>query len=148
MPVTTEKMKFITIEDDKILAGITKVNPEDGDILIFHVKTDDQGMPLVPTQKISIAMNTIKEFLEKQNRKCGCVFLLDKYNLFSVENPDGAIRELEQVKTAIEKAAEQIRDTKNKTRKLSEQIEILKERSAQLGTRLTDLLDETAALGG
>jgi hypothetical protein len=40
-------MKSITIDENEILAGITKVKPEDGDILIFYIKTDDEGFPLI-----------------------------------------------------------------------------------------------------
>ena len=119
------EMKSITIDENEIFSGITKIKPEDGDIFIFYIKTDDEGVPLVSATTYGEAFHSVNDLLQKQNKLCGCIFLLDKYYLPFVKNSDEAIRELEEVKSSIEKAIEQVRDIKNRTESTIEKLNIL-----------------------
>lgn len=130
--VTMEKMKSIMIDENEILAGIMKVKPEDGDILIFYIKTDDEGFPLVDMTHINASFHLVNDLLQKENKKCGCIFLLNKFYLPFVKNSDEAIRELEEVKSSIEKAIEQVRSIKNRTESTIEKLNVLKEGRREL----------------
>ena len=58
-----EKMKSITIDENEVLAGIAKIKPEDGDILIFYIKTDDEGIPLVDAVTRGNTFHSVSDFL-------------------------------------------------------------------------------------
>jgi len=43
MEIGVKRMKKMTVMDltaDNVINGITKISPKDGDVLLFHIKTD------------------------------------------------------------------------------------------------------------
>lgn len=109
-----QNKKITTIETDQnqILSKINKLNLKDGDILLFNVKTDENGIPLVDLDVVSETANMLSEILSERN--VTGLFLLDKICLFSVENSKQAIKRLEEVISYIQEAIDKVRDIENR----------------------------------
>lgn len=110
MKKTMTKMKSITFDQNKILSGIEKLSPQQGDILIFKVKTDEDGIPLVDLDTVQQTANMIVDILNNKNQG---LFLMDKICLFSIENIEETIKRLENSILLIQEAADKVRNIEN-----------------------------------
>ena len=45
MMMMTEKMTSITTDQNEIVSSIQKLSPKAGDVLMFYIKIDDNGIP-------------------------------------------------------------------------------------------------------
>ena len=48
----TEKMTSITTDQNEIVSSIQKLSPKAGDVLMFYVKTNDDGIPIIGFDKV------------------------------------------------------------------------------------------------
>lgn len=106
----SEKMKSITTDQNQILSSIQKLDPKAGDVLLFYVKTDDQGIPLYSIETINQTVNMIEKIVDDG---VSIMFLLDKICLFSIDSVDTAIKRLENCISCIREAANQVPDIEN-----------------------------------
>lgn len=107
----TGKMKSITLDQNEIVSSIQKLDLKSGDILLFHIKTDDDGIPLVELDTVSQTAQMLSQILE--DRDVTGLFLLDKICLFSIENAEGVIKRLEECISYIQEAMDKVRDIEN-----------------------------------
>lgn len=96
----------VVIIDDKIFSSIKKLELNDGDTLLFQIKTDDQGLPYINLDVINKMLIELKKVFPKNN----IVFIFDKISLFSVEEQKETI---ERLKDYISLIQEQIRQAEN-----------------------------------
>ena len=47
MAIMTEKMTSIMTDQNEIISSIQKLSPKAGDVLLFYVKTDEYGAPMM-----------------------------------------------------------------------------------------------------
>ena len=92
--------------NDKIFSSIKKLELNDGDTLLFQIKTDDQGLPYIDLDVINKMFIELKKVFPKNN----IVFIFDKISLFSVEEQKETI---ERLKNYISLIQEQIRQAEN-----------------------------------
>lgn len=107
----TEKMKSITLDQNEIVSSIQKLDLKSGDVLLFNIRTDENGIPLVEMDAVSQTAQMLSQILEDKN--VAGLFLLDKICLFSIENAEGAIKRLEECISYIQEAADKVRDIEN-----------------------------------
>ena len=97
----------IELDGNEICAAVEKLKPESGDVLLFYVKTNECGYPLLDLDTVSQAANNIGQLLPQH---VGAVFLFDKINLFSVDDSKSMIKRLEEtisyVREAVDKAGD------------------------------------------
>ena len=43
----TKMMTSITIDQNEIISSIQRLSPKRGDILVFYIKTDKDGIPMI-----------------------------------------------------------------------------------------------------
>lgn len=96
----------VVIIDDKIFSSIKKLELNDGDTLLFQIKTDDQGLPYIDLNEISKMFVGLDKVFPKNN----IIFIFDKISLFSVEEQKETI---ERLKDYISLIQEQIRQAEN-----------------------------------
>ncbi len=106
-----KKMTVMDLTADNVINGITKISPKDGDVLLFHIKTDQNGFPLCDLETVQETANMVSSLLEDRNVKC--LFLFDKICLFSVENAERAIKSLKKSIFYIQEAIGKIEDIEN-----------------------------------
>ena len=92
--------------NDKIFSSIKKLELNDGDTLLFQIKTDDQGLPYIDLDVINKMFIELKKVFPKNN----IVFIFDKISLFSIEEQKETI---ERLKNYISLIQEQIRQAEN-----------------------------------
>lgn len=104
------KMTSLTLDKNEILSSIEKIKPSSGDVLLFSIKTDDDGVPLADVEVVQETAEILNDILPE-----GAVgiFLLDKIFLSSVENSEKAIKRLENCIFAIQEANEKLVDIEN-----------------------------------
>lgn len=107
----TEQKKRIETSQNEIVSSVEKLEVKSGDVLLFNVRTDEDGFPLVDLDVVSQTAEMLSEVLEEK----GVIglFMLDKICLFSVENYEGAIKRLEDTISYIQEAADKVRDIEN-----------------------------------
>lgn len=110
MKEITTKMTSIIFDENEILSGIQKLSPQDGDILLFYVKTDDNGMPLVDLETVQQTAEMLMDILGDTNQ---AIFLFDKICLFSIENSKEVVKRLEKTISAIQEADDKVRNIEN-----------------------------------
>lgn len=98
---------------DKTYTELTKLRPKNGDIVLLHVKTDENGSLLYPVDQIQKAVDQVYEVLDKMGIKAAVAAFPDKICLDSVKNTDDAIRELQNIIDYITEAKELIGGFKN-----------------------------------
>lgn len=108
---TTEKMTSITTDNNEIVSSIQKLSPEKGDVLMFYVRTDDDGIPLMDIDAVRQTAEMVGNILEDEG--VAGLFLMDKVCLFSIDSADEAIKRLENCISYIREAADQAPDIKN-----------------------------------
>lgn len=107
----TEQKKRIETSQNEIISSVEKLEAKSGDVLLFNVRTDEDGFPLVDLDVVSQTAEMLSEVLEEK----GVIglFMLDKICLFSVENYEGAIKRLEDTISYIQEAVDKVRDIEN-----------------------------------
>jgi hypothetical protein len=103
-------MTSIIFDENEILSGIQKLSPQDGDILLFYIKTDDNGMPLVDLETVQQTAEMLMDILDDTNQ---AIFLFDKICLFSIENSKEVVKRLEKTISTIQEANDKVRDIEN-----------------------------------
>ena len=107
----TEKMTSITTDQNEIVSSIQKLSPKAGDVLMFYIKTDEYGTPMMDLEAVQQTAEMIGNILE--DKSVAGLFLMDKICLFSIDNADTAIKRLENCISYIRKAVDQVSDIEN-----------------------------------
>lgn len=109
-----EKMTSITTDQNEIVSSIQKLSPKAGDVLMFYIKTDEYGTPMMNLEAVQQTVEMVTNILEDRGDKgVAGLFLMDKICLFSIENADTAIKRLENCISYIREAADQVPDIEN-----------------------------------
>ena len=111
MMMMTEKMTSITTDQNKIVSSIQKLSPKAGDVLMFYIKTDEYGTPMMDLAAVQQTAEMIGNILE--DKGVAGLFLMDKICLFSIDSADTAIKRLENCISYIREAADQVPDIEN-----------------------------------
>ena len=93
---------------DKTYTELTKLRPKNGDVVLLHVKTDENGDFLMSVDQVQKAVDQIYEVLDKMGIKAAVAAFPDKICLDSVKNADDAIRELQNIIDYVREAKELI----------------------------------------
>ena len=107
----TEKMTSITTDQNEIVSSIQKLSPKAGDVLMFYIKTDGYGNPMIDLEAVRQTAEMIGNILE--DKGVAGLFLMDKICLFSIDSADTAIKRLENCISYIREAADQVPDIEN-----------------------------------
>ena len=107
----TEKMTSITTDQNEIVSSIQKLSPKAGDVLMFYIKTDKYGTPMMDLGAVRQTAEMIGNILE--DKGVAGLFLMDKICLFSIDSADTAIKRLENCISYIREAADQVPDIEN-----------------------------------
>ena len=106
-----EKMTSITTDQNEIVSSIQKLSPKAGDVLMFYIKTDKYGAPMMDLDAVRQTAEMIGNILE--DKGVTGLFLMDKICLFSIDSADTAIKRLENCISYIREAADQVPDIEN-----------------------------------
>ena len=82
---------------DKTYTELTKLRPKNGDIVLLHVKTDENGDFLMSVDQVQKAVDQIYDVLDKMSIKAAVAAFPDKICLDSVKSADDAITELQNI---------------------------------------------------
>lgn len=107
----TEQMISITTDQNEILSSIQKLDLKEGDVLLFNVRTNEQGIPFVGLDAVQETASMLGNILE--NKNISGIFLLDKICLFSIKDAKEAIKHLENCISYIQEAVDKVRDIEN-----------------------------------
>ena len=108
----TEKMTSITTDQNEIVSNIQKLSPKVGDVLMFYIKTDEYGTPMMNLEAVRQTAEMIGNILE--DKSVAGLFLMDKICLFSIDSVDTAIKKrLENCISYIRETADQVPDIEN-----------------------------------
>lgn len=100
----TEKMKTLTIKDkNAIFESIIKIKPEKGESLLFTVKTDEYGNPLMEYEVITETAQIIRDAIDED---IPVIFMFDKVALYSVETNEETVKRLEKVIDYVKNAGD------------------------------------------
>lgn len=105
-----EKMTSITTDQNEIVSSIQKLSPKAGDVLMFYIKTDEYGNPMIDLDVVQQTANMIEKIVDDS---VSIMFLMDKICLFSIDSADTAIKRLENCISYIREAADQVPDIEN-----------------------------------
>lgn len=103
-------MERLTTDQNKIVSSIQKLSPKAGDVLIFYIKTDEYGTPMMDLDVLQQTANAIEKIVDNG---VSTIFLLDKICLVSIESADAEMKRLENCISYIRKAMDQVTDIKN-----------------------------------
>lgn len=106
----TEKMTSITTDQNEIVSSIQKLSPKAGDVLMFYIKTDEYGNPMIDLDIVQQTANMIEKIVDDS---VSIMFLMDKICLFSIDSVDTMIKRLENCISYIREAADQVPDIEN-----------------------------------
>jgi len=107
----TEKITSIMTDQNEIVSSIQKLSPKAGDVLMFYVKTDDDGFPIIDWDQVRQTAEMLGNILE--DKGVAGLFLMDKICLFSIDDADTTIKRLENCISYIREAADQVPDIEN-----------------------------------
>lgn len=107
------KTMLTTLVGDDYFDGITKLHPEEGDVFLFHMKTDDMGVPLANVETMQEQMTVISHTLESAGIQTAIAAVTDKICLFSVADAEKVVRQLEEVIKYVQEAKEKLVDIEN-----------------------------------
>ena len=114
MTMMTEKMTSITTDQNEIVSSIQKLSLKAGDVLMFYIKTDEYGTPMMNLDTVRQTVEMVTDILEERGDKgVTGLFLMDKICLFSIDSADTAIKRLENCISYIREAADQVPDIEN-----------------------------------
>ena len=105
------QMKYTMIEDNNIVSAVEKLTPAPGDIFLFLIKTDDQGVPGVDLETVQQTADMMGEVLGRYGAKG--IFLFDKIYLFSVGDSERIIESLKKTISYVSEAVDQALDIEN-----------------------------------
>lgn len=105
-----EKMTSITTDQNEIVSSIQKLSPKAGDVLMFYIKTDKYGNPMIDLDVVQQTANMIEKIVDDS---VSIMFLMDKICLFSIDSVDTMIKRLENCISYIREAADQVPDIEN-----------------------------------
>lgn len=105
------KMISTTFEKNEILSEVQKIAPKKGEILLFYVKTDDNGIPLTDLETVQDVADNMNNILPEG---VSGIFLFDKICLFSIENSKRVIERLKKVISDIEEATDTLGNIENR----------------------------------
>ena len=112
--ITTEKMTSITTDQNEIVSSIQKLSPKAGDVLMFYIKTNEYGTPMMNLEAVQQTVEMVTNILEDRGDKgVTGLFLMDKICLFSIDDANTAIKRLEKCISDIREAADQVPDIEN-----------------------------------
>lgn len=100
--------KSIMIKQSELVSAVEKLTPAAGDVFLFFIKTDDQGLPFVEMDVAQQTADMIGEIFEESGAKA--IFLFDKICLFSVGDSERMIKSLKNCISAIDEATDQALD--------------------------------------
>ena len=110
----TEKITSITTDQNEIVSSIQKLSPKAGDVLMFYIKTDEYGTPMMNLEAVQQTVKMVTDILEDRGDKgVTGLFLMDKICLFSIDDADTTIKRLENCISYIREAADQVPDIEN-----------------------------------
>lgn len=95
------------INGDEVFSAVEKVRPRKNDVLVFSIKTDEYGDPLMDMNTLYEHAFAIADFLKQ--RGISCVFLYDKIRLSGTRNKNKVIKQLEEIKNAVVRAINKVR---------------------------------------
>ena len=107
-----EKITSITTDQNEIVSSIQKLSPKAGDVLMFYVRTDDNGFPMIGLDKVRQTAEMLGNILE--DKGATGLFLMDKICLFSIDDANTAIKRLEDGIFDIREAADKVPDIENR----------------------------------
>lgn len=102
----TVKTTTLMPDQNEILSSIEKITPKDGDVLLFYIKTDNNGIPLIDIETAQQTADLIGDMFVDKNVRA--LFLMDKCCLFSVSDSERAIKRLEKAISAIRETDKQL----------------------------------------
>ena len=101
-------------DQNEIVSSIQKLSPKAGDVLMFYIKTDEYGTPMMNLDTVRQTVEMVTDILEDRGDKgVTGLFLMDKICLFSIDSADTAIKRLENCISYIREAADQVPDIEN-----------------------------------
>lgn len=100
--------KSIMIKQSELVSAVEKLTPAAGDVFLFFIKTDDQGLPFVEMDVVQQTADMIGEIFEESGAKA--IFLFDKICLFSVGDSERMIKSLKNCISTIDEATDQALD--------------------------------------
>lgn len=103
--------KSIMIKQSELVSAVEKLTPAAGDVFLFFIKTDDQGLPFVEMNVAQQTADMIGEIFEESGAKA--IFLFDKICLFSVGDSERMIKSLKNCISTIDEATDQALDIEN-----------------------------------
>ena len=106
----TEKITSITTDQNEIVSSVQKLSPKAGDILMFYIKTDECGNPMIDLDVVQQTANMIEKIVDDS---VSIMFLMDKICLFSIDSVDTTIKRLENCISYIREVADQVPDIEN-----------------------------------
>jgi len=59
----TETMTSITTDQNEIISSIQQLSPKSGDILMFYVKTDKDGIPMIDMGTLEQTVKIVESVL-------------------------------------------------------------------------------------
>lgn len=105
--------KSIMIKQSELVTAVEKLTPAAGDVFLFFIKTDDQGLPFVEMNVAQQTADMIGEIFEESGAKA--IFLFDKICLFSIRDSERMIKSLKNCISTIEGVVDQVPDIENGT---------------------------------
>ena len=103
--------KSIMIKQSELVSAVEKLTPAAGDVFLFFIKTDDQGLPFVEMDVAQQTADMIGEIFEESGAKA--IFLFDKIYLFSIGDSERIIKSLKKTISYISEAVDQALDIEN-----------------------------------
>jgi len=104
-------MAIIKLDQNEIISAIEKINPKEGSVLLFYVRTDEEGIPLVSFETMQQTADIISKTFDEKG--VTGLLLLDKICLFSIADSERAIKRLENTISAIQEAVNKAGDIEN-----------------------------------
>ena len=99
------------IDQNEIISSIQRLSPKSGDILIFYVKTNEDGTPMMDIETLEQTAKIVENVLNQ--KKLWGLFLLDKICLFSVDDAKAVIKRLENYISYIREATGKAENIEN-----------------------------------
>jgi inorganic pyrophosphatase/exopolyphosphatase len=104
-------MAIVKLDQNEIISAIERINPKEGSVLLFYVKTDEYGVPLVDVETLQKTADIISKAFE--DKGVTGLLLLDKICLFSIADLERAKKRLENVIFTIQEAIDKAGNIEN-----------------------------------